>query len=301
MTPVVTVIIPCYNQAPYLPHSIASLQNQTVGEWECIIVDDGSTDNSASIIREYTRQDKRIRLIQKENGGSATARNLGLKEAKGEFVLFLDADDMLDTGKLKMQVALMREKGVDMSYSAFCFINEDGVKSKVRYAALNARTILTRWGLGSSIPPHAFMYKTSFLQSNHITFDEACRYREDWNFLIECFAAHPTMATMPEYCGAFYFQNKVGKTGSYIRMQEGNFLFMAYKLAQMKGLSKLLWLFRISEELWIWLLRMFKYRSTEIAKKIRLLPATGIIIAILMMPVSFWWILVYFIKTYIAK
>lgn len=104
-----------------------------------------------------------------------------------------------------------------------------------------------------------------------------------------------------EYCGAYYYQNEAGMTGNYMRMQEGNFEFMAYMLPQLKGLSKLLWLFRISEELWIWLLRMIKYRSTAVAKTILLLPTATTVIAILMMPISVWWILVYFIKTYIAK
>jgi hypothetical protein len=72
-------------------------------------------------------------------------------------------------------------------------------------------------------------------------------------------------------------------------------------IRELKGLSKLLWLFRTSEELWIWILRMLKYRSTKIAKTILLLPTLWTVAAILLMPISFWWILVYFIKTYIAR
>ena len=84
-------------------------------------------------------------------------------------------------------------------------------------------------------------------------------------------------------------------------MQEGNFEFMAYMLSQLKGIRKLQWIFRISEELWIWLLRMVKYRSTDIAQTILLLPTSWTIIAILLMPLSFWWILIYFVKTYLVK
>ena len=301
MSNLVSIIIPCYNQAAYLKQSLTSVLAQTYSNWECIIVDDGSTDNSVSVIKDYARQDKRIRLLQKENGGSATARNLGMTEAKGDFMLFLDADDILDANKLEIQVALMLDKQVDMSYSAFSFINEDGKTSKTKYAELNSCTIITNWGLGSSMPPHAFMYKTSFIKANNITFDEACRYREDWNFLIDCFAANPTAATMPNYCGAYYFQNKIGKTGSYVRMQNGNFIFMAYKAQFFHGKDKLLWAYRISEELWIWMLRMIKYRNTEIAQSIHLLPATWLLSAIILMPISIWSIIVYFIKTYPVK
>ena len=77
----VSVIIPCYNQALFLPKAIASLQAQTLEDWECIIVDDGSTDNTAEVASNLALQDSRIRLLQKINGGSASARDLGLKHA----------------------------------------------------------------------------------------------------------------------------------------------------------------------------------------------------------------------------
>lgn len=301
MTPKVSFIIPCYNQAAYLPKAIASIQAQTFGDWECIVVDDGSTDNTAKVAANIALNDSRIRLLQKTNGGSASARNLGLQESQGEYIHFIDADDLIDSHKLEIQLTFMEEKQLDMSYTAFCFLNQDGKTSKLLYARLNERTILTHWGLGSSIPPHAFLYRKQFLINHQILFDEACRFREDWNFLIQCFAAHPHIGTLPKYCGAYYFQNQSGKTGSYLRMQEGNFLFMSYMLPRLKGINKLLWVFRISQEIWIWLLRMLKYHSTQNAKTIRLLPTVWIFGAVLLMPISFWWILIYFIKTYLAR
>jgi hypothetical protein len=115
--------------------------------------------------------------------------------------------------------------------------------------------------------------------------------------------AKPKQAALPNYCGAIYYQNEHGKTGSYIKIQEGNFTFMAYITQQLHGLSKCLWLFRISEELWIWLLRMAKYRSTAIAKTIAplILQTDNLLAAILMMPISLWFVMVYFIKTYMTR
>ena len=84
-------------------------------------------------------------------------------------------------------------------------------------------------------------------------------------------------------------------------MQEGNFAFMAYMAQQLEGIDRMLWAFRISEELWIWLLRMIKYRSTAVAKSVFLLDIPWIVAAIVLMPLSFWWVVVYFIKTYIVK
>lgn len=306
MNPLVSIIIPCYNQAAYLPKAITSLQAQTLTNWECIIVDDGSTDNSAEIAANAALKDERIRLIQKLNGGSASARNVGIKHAKGEFIQFLDADDYLDQYKLEKQSHLMQVEQSDMSYTAFCHSFSDGSTSKMLFVQLNALTVFTRWGLGGSIPPHAFMYSTSFVQNNHIEFDERCRYREDWNWAIQCFSSHPRTAIMADYCGAYYFHNGDSKTSSYIKMQSGNFTFMAHMCQHISGWQKILWAFRISEELWIWVLRMIKYRNLEIFSLIRLMFSNlhaiySFIIALVMLPLSLWWVVAYFIKTYIAK
>ena len=297
----VSIIIPCYNQAAYLPKAIVSLQSQTYENWECIVVDDGSTDNSAEVVNNAALKDTRFRLIQKQNGGSASARNMGLKASNGEYIQFLDADDYMDCHKLEMQISLMQDQTIDMSYTAFKHCYSNGSYSKQLFVQLNERTIITRWGLGGSIPPHAFLYRTKFIKDHDIVFDEHCRYREDWNWLISCYQVRPTVATLPEYCGAYYAHNEESKTSSYMKMQSGNFKFMAYKARYFHGLNKLLWAYRISEELWIWLLRMIKYRSTEIANSILQIPIGWLLAAILLMPASIWSILVYFIKTYIAK
>lgn len=304
--PLISIIIPCYNQAAYLPKSLHSIQAQSYQNWECLIIDDGSTDNSAEIIRTYCQQDNRFHLFQKENGGSATARNLGLQKVKGEYIQFLDADDSMDNFKLERQLSFMQERQVDMSYTGFRFLFENGEVSKYRFARLNERTVLTRWGLGSSIPPHAFLYRKDFIISNNITFDNNCRYREDWNWLIQCFEKKPAIDSISDYCGAYYFQNQTGKTSSYVKMQKGNFIFMAYKAQLFHGLNKFLWTYRISEELWIWLLRIVKHHNLETIRSIKLLKQNKesrimLFAAIILMPISLLYIIYYFIKTYITR
>lgn len=301
MHPEVSVIMPCYNQAEFLPRAIASLQDQTLEDWECIIVDDGSTDNTAEVAANMALRDTRIRLIQKINGGSASARDAGIQAAQGKYIQFFDADDMLFPEKLEKQTALMEQEKLDISYTAFCLEYSNGERTQAKSVLLNLRLILVHWGLEASVPIHAFLYRTEFIKANKLTFKGECRYREDWRWHILCFGLQPKTACMEQYCGAIYYMNEKGKTGSYIRMQEGNFTFMAYMAKQLKGLQKFLWAFRVSEELWIWLLRMIKYRSGEIAKSILLLEISWIVAAILLMPVSIWWIVVYFVRTYIAK
>lgn len=87
--------MPCYNNGQYVGTAIESIQAQTCEEWELIIVNDGSTDNSDEVIRQYVESDKRIKYIRKENAGAAVARNRGVQEASGEYICFLDADDWL--------------------------------------------------------------------------------------------------------------------------------------------------------------------------------------------------------------
>ena len=86
--PKVSIIIPCYNQAEFLLQALEALQKQTLKDFECIIVDDGSTDSSAQIADEFIKQDNRFRLIRKPNGGTATARNMGLRTATGNMYSF---------------------------------------------------------------------------------------------------------------------------------------------------------------------------------------------------------------------
>ena len=297
----VSVIIPCYNQALFLPKAIASLQAQTLEDWECIIVDDGSMDNTAEVASNIALKDTRIRLIQKINGGSASARDLGLNHAQGKYIQFLDADDKIATEKFERQVSLMDCEDLDICNTASCSEYSNGNRSRPKAVRLNLYKLLVHWGLGASVPIHSFLYRTDFLRKYNLTFQNDCRFREDWRWHILCYEKHPKTAVISDYCGAIYYQNENGKTGSYIRVQEGNFAFMASMAKQLKGIHKFLWAFRISEELWIWILRMFKYRNTKIAKSIFLLDIAWIVAAILLMPISFWWIVVYFIKTYITK
>ena len=297
----VSVIIPAYNQALFIHKAVASLQAQTLDSWECIVVDDGSTDNTAEVVANIALNEPRVRLLQKQNGGSASARDMGLQYVAGEYIQFLDADDTIAPNKLEQQVQLMEREHLDISYTAFCSENSQGQRTPSRAVRLNTYKILVRWGLGASVPIHSFLYRTDFIKQHNLNFQSDCRHREDWRWHIVCFNTQPKQALLPDLCGAVYFHSEQGKTGSYIKMQAGNFDFMAYMMQQLRGMDKVLWAFRISEELWIWLLRMVKYRSTEIAKTILLLPTGSTVIAILLMPLSVWWILIYFIKTYLVK
>lgn len=95
-TPKISVIVPVYNVEQYLPRCIDSILVQTFTDFELLLIDDGSTDNSGKICDEYAKKDNRIRVFHKENGGVSSARNLGLDNIRGEFVNFVDSDDWLE-------------------------------------------------------------------------------------------------------------------------------------------------------------------------------------------------------------
>ena len=97
----ISVIIPVYNAADFLPRSVGSILMQDFEDFEVILVNDGSTDSSAAVCDELAEQDSRVRVFHKHNGGVSSARNVGLDAARGEFVMFVDADDAIHDGSLE--------------------------------------------------------------------------------------------------------------------------------------------------------------------------------------------------------
>ena len=125
--PYVSVITPSYNSIRFIGETISSVQNQSYENWEMIIVDDGSTDQSAAKIKEIIEGDSRIRLLSlKENVGAAKARNLAIREARGRYIAFLDSDDIWLPHKLKTQLLFMEEMNIAFSYASYSLIDENG-------------------------------------------------------------------------------------------------------------------------------------------------------------------------------
>lgn len=120
----VSIIIPCYNYGKFLSEALESVIAQSYTNWECIIVNDGSTDNSDEIAMAYALKDQRFKYIFQANQGHSAARNKALQNASGKYIQFLDADDLLEPEKLKLQVALLEENSnVDLVYSDILFFH----------------------------------------------------------------------------------------------------------------------------------------------------------------------------------
>jgi len=111
--PLVSIITPLYNAAPFIAQTIASIQAQTYQNWEQIIVDDCSTDNSVDIVRALAALDDRIKLITlSRNSGAAHTRNIATEAAQGKFIAFLDSDDLWHAEKLQKQIAFMQKNSL---------------------------------------------------------------------------------------------------------------------------------------------------------------------------------------------
>ena len=127
----VSIIMPSYNTANYISGSINSIMNQTYKNWELIIVDDCSTDNTDEIVNKFLK-DKRIRYFKNDkNKGAAISRNKALREAKGKWIAFLDSDDLWKREKLEKQIKFMEENNYNFSYTYYEEINENGEKLNI--------------------------------------------------------------------------------------------------------------------------------------------------------------------------
>lgn len=125
-TGLVSIITPLYNGEKYVAQTIESVLAQTYTDWEMIVVNDGSKDRSGEIVQAYTQKDSRIKLFSQPNGGSASARNNGIRRAEGQYIALLDADDLWEPFFLEAQLALLKEKNAVLVYGSHKRIDENG-------------------------------------------------------------------------------------------------------------------------------------------------------------------------------
>ncbi|OBQ55400.1 glycosyltransferase family 2 protein [Tamlana sp. s12] len=131
----VSIIVPCYNQAHYLEESLQSVLNQTFTNWECIIVNDGSPDKTEEIANNWIKRDKRFHYVFKKNGGLSSARNYGINKSHGIYILPLDADDVIDASflsKLVPELETNESLGIVSCYSKFFFKNLKNIVNELK-------------------------------------------------------------------------------------------------------------------------------------------------------------------------
>ncbi len=205
-----SIIIPIYNAAQYLRRTLASVSGQSFTDFEAILINDGSTDSSLDICREFAREDKRFKVIDVKNGGVSKARNLGLREARGEYICFLDADDRVLPDWLKAYDINESGESPDLLCQGRIIHAKDG--SQVRDAFeqdlfLNdveqaLQKILAKHLLN---PPWSKCYKASIIKANRLHFLENCHLYEDLIFSLQ-FLQHTSTVQLLKYTGYEYHQ-----------------------------------------------------------------------------------------------
>lgn len=201
MTPVFSIIVPVYNSSAYLERCLKSIINQKFKDWECILIDDGSTDNSGVICDRYSGIDNRLRVIHKSNGGVSSARNEGLRASKGDYIVFVDSDDYIGDEHLSSFSKHVAEApDLIMGPENKMFPNhlqKTQAPSIEHYdLAVNIYIIWTS------------CYKTSIILNNNIWFDEKLSHGEDSLFFLRAFLNSKKIA-----CTRHYYEYERGHEG----------------------------------------------------------------------------------------
>ena len=159
----VSIIIPIYNAENTIEKCISSILKQTYKDYELLLIDDGSTDNSLKVIKKYSKY-KNIRILNQENHGVAYTRNRGIKEATGDYIMFIDNDDFIDSDYIEKHITTISKENSDIVISGYRRIN---VENKVLH---EEKLRDTYWSRFIIMAPWAKVYRRNFLLKNNIEF-----------------------------------------------------------------------------------------------------------------------------------
>jgi glycosyltransferase involved in cell wall biosynthesis len=223
--PYFTIVIPAWNRALLLPETIGSIQSQTFGNWECIVVDDGSTDNTADIVRAIEAADSRIRYIYQENAERSAARNRGADNARGLYLLFLDSDDSYTPEHLEVLYNFLREKQepVAMVFTNLMYNTDKGL-------------------IEGDVPEMVKGLEFNYLLRYPITPSRACIHREIFNE----FHFDPQIVIVEDQVlwiciGTKYPVYQLKKSTLHYRIHDGNSVDMGKNpyIPRLRGLKRL--------------------------------------------------------------
>ncbi len=188
----ISIVIPIYNAEKHLRECIDSVLEQDYTDFELLLVNDGSTDSSLKICQEYEQTDKRIKVLNKENGGVSSARNLGINSATGEYITFVDSDDLLSKGALSAMISATEQEKADVGCFSIAYFSETSysemnlenviIVDKAQYNH-HYKRIDRCLGFNSAC---AKLFKAELIKSNNIEFNEKISILEDGSFVLSC-------------------------------------------------------------------------------------------------------------------
>ena len=192
----ISIIIPVYNVENYLKRCIDSILNQTITNFEVIAINDGSTDNSLKILKEYALLDKRIKVINKKNEGVSVARNIGINNSKGQYITFVDADDYLEKNALEIMLNIIKKENVDIVRTTYYRIidNNKSYETKNNYNGLYKLNKKHRNNIIDSILKQnlksylwLLLIKKELIIKNNIYFEKELYVHQDLDYYIKLF------------------------------------------------------------------------------------------------------------------
>ena len=217
MTPAVSIIVPAFNQEKWIAETLDSVLAQSIPDWECIVVNDGSTDGTEAIARSYAQKDARIKVVCQANGGLSAARNTGIRASQAEFILPLDADDKIAPEYLKK--ALARFKAHPNTKLVYCKAEYFGQKTGPwELLPYNYKEFLLANCIFCSC-----MYRRSDYNSTP-GYDESMKKGwEDWDFLLHLLGPEDVVYQIPEVL--FYYRIRQSSVTSVTKQNEEDLLW----------------------------------------------------------------------------
>lgn len=234
--PTISVIVPVYKVEEYLPSCIRSILRQTYRDFELILVDDGSPDRCGEICDEFAKQDERIRVIHQGNGGVSRARNVGIDLARGEWIAFVDSDDLI-TPKYLEKFALTPGEEADLIIQSSLHLNSKLRRSEFSFdnhLFKNLSDILDERHL-SFVVPWCKLFRTDLIERHHIRFPETICYCEDLVFYYHTLAVASAVRTVSSHR---YIYRK-GKQESLSQMMPDPNMLLSMKEMSLKFLKAL--------------------------------------------------------------
>lgn len=222
----ISIIVPCYNVQDYIEDCVNSVIHQTISDWELILVDDGSKDNTPQMCDEYARQDARVKVIHKENGGLVSARNAGYEAVKGEWMMYLDGDDWIDTDTCeKLQGYISKHEGIDVVFwNCVQELGDVSIKGKWEWKCtdqehvyegdecmdLAYNTLIYKSGIATA---YSKLIRTDFARKKDVRHNPVLRQgAEGLDFSLRLFAASEKTLFVKEYFNHYRFNpNSISK------------------------------------------------------------------------------------------
>jgi glycosyltransferase involved in cell wall biosynthesis len=221
MVSAVSVVVPCYNQAQFLTDALNSVLSQTYTNWECIIINDGSPDNTEEVALKYCSKDERFKYIYKENEDVSSARNVGIKEATGKYILPLDADDIISSNYIEEAVKVLEND--DSVKLVYCKADFFGSKT--------GPWILDDYSLEVLLKHNMIFISTLFRKSDWFNaggFDTNINGAEDWEFWISMLKNGGNVVCLP-FVGFYYRQKEISKYKSWVGKDREKHVSYVYK------------------------------------------------------------------------